>query len=487
MAQVNALRQAYVRLGFTVAAATSIIADQGIDSLEELQVLRDSDISNLCKVVRRPGGTIANPQAGAPGQNPEIPNPGIPASLRAETNLKLGSFWLRHQAKVSRSVTAVDITLAAVRRLRELKDSEDQAAVKVDPPLINERDWTKTMEAIEEHLRANLGETKIPLAYVVREDIEMPAGADPSAGYILIQDEMIRRAPHRIPAHGVPVEDQALDPTFQIDNRKVWQILSDLCHDKDCWTYIKPFQRRRDGRGAYWGLWNHYLGPNNVDNMASTAESKLEKSRYYGEKRRHTFEDYVRDQKDQYQILHNLAEKGLHAGIDERSQVRHLVNGIRSHKLDVVKGQILANPTLRSDFDSCVTLYQDFITQAAQSGNPTFNVSGANTGKDPWKGKGKNKRTRAGDDGDSSDVEDRYYNPKEYAKLSGKKKTKLASMREARGGGKKKPQRNDLRAMGRQIAALEAKLEKQSSDEAKIPEEEVSNRTNSALTRQKKK
>jgi hypothetical protein len=60
-------------------------------------------------------------------------------------------------------------------------------------------------------------------------------------------------------------------------------------------------------------------------------------------------------------------------------------------------------------------------------------------------------------------------------------------MREARGGGKKKPQRNDLRAMGRQITALEAKLEKQSGDDEKTPEEEVSNRTNSALTRQKKK
>jgi hypothetical protein len=69
-----------------------------------------------------------------------------------ETNLKVGSFWLRHQAKVSRPVTAATITLAGVRRLRELKDTEAQAAPAVDTPTINERDWTKTMEAIEEHL-----------------------------------------------------------------------------------------------------------------------------------------------------------------------------------------------------------------------------------------------------------------------------------------------------------------------------------------------
>jgi hypothetical protein len=106
--------------------------------------------------------------------------------------------------------------------------------------------------------------------------------------------------------------------------------------------------------------------------MATTAESELERSRYYGEKRCHTFEDYVQDQKDQHQILSNMAEKGLHTGIDTWSQIRHLVAGIRTNKLDVVKGE---NPAMRNNFDSCITLCQDFITQVAQYGNPTFNVS----------------------------------------------------------------------------------------------------------------
>ena len=117
MAQVAALRQAYVRLGFTNAAAQNITNDQDIDSLGELKVLRDEDVVNLCKVVRRPGGMIANPQAGAPGAPAIIPNPGILVSLRAETNLKLASYWLRHQERVSRLVTAVEIQLGTTRSL----------------------------------------------------------------------------------------------------------------------------------------------------------------------------------------------------------------------------------------------------------------------------------------------------------------------------------------------------------------------------------
>jgi hypothetical protein len=223
--------------------------------------------------------------------------------------------------------------------------------------------------------------------------------------------------------------------------------------------------------------------------MATTAESKLERSRYYGEKRRHTFEDFVQDQKDQHQLLSNMAEKGLHAGIDMRSQVRHLVAGIRTNKLDVVKGQILANPAMRNDFDSCVTLYQDFISQAAQHGNPTFNVTAIGVQKkERGRGyQGKVHRKRSHEDDGGSDVEDRYYKPEEYSKLNGRKKKKLATMREARGDKKKQPRQSAIKEMGHQIAALEAKFNPPDDKESEGDEATTTNRNHSALTRQRKK
>ena len=68
MAELIALRAALVRMGLSGAAANFLTADQGLDSLAEFGILTDDEVTNQCKVVRRPGGTMANPEAGDPGQ-----------------------------------------------------------------------------------------------------------------------------------------------------------------------------------------------------------------------------------------------------------------------------------------------------------------------------------------------------------------------------------------------------------------------------------
>ena len=70
------------RLRFTANAATSIVNEQQIDSIEEYRRLSDDECENLCKIIRRPGGTIENPRwatATAAQRNrmqERIPNPG---------------------------------------------------------------------------------------------------------------------------------------------------------------------------------------------------------------------------------------------------------------------------------------------------------------------------------------------------------------------------------------------------------------------------
>ena len=136
------------------------------------------------------------------------------------------------------------------------------------------------METILEYLRACPGTTKIPLAYVVRDSVEVvPSGEDPPENYKAVQDEMIARAPH-VDQDGDPL------PTYQADNRLVWEKISAFTRDEPCWSYVKPAQRTRNGHMAYQNLYNHYLGANNVNNMATTAETKLKSVTYSGEKKR---------------------------------------------------------------------------------------------------------------------------------------------------------------------------------------------------------
>lgn len=76
---------------------------------------------------------------------------------------------------------------------------------------------------------------------------------------------------------------------------------------------------------AYNGLYQHYLGPNNVDkNMATMAEDKLKTTVYNGEQRRWDFEKYINVHKQQHSIMEGLVEHG-YTGIDPRSKVRYLL------------------------------------------------------------------------------------------------------------------------------------------------------------------
>jgi hypothetical protein len=76
--------------------------------------------------------------------------------------------------------------------------------------------------------------------------------------------------------------------SFVDDRRKFCDIMSNICGKHSCFVYIKPAFRTRNVRDAYMLLFDHFLGPKNVGNMASEADTKLTGTLYNGEKKRLT-------------------------------------------------------------------------------------------------------------------------------------------------------------------------------------------------------
>jgi hypothetical protein len=120
-------------------------------------------------------------------------------------------------------------------------------------------------------------------------------------------------------------------------------------------------------------LFDHFLVPNNVENMASEAETKLTSTLYNGGKKRFTWETYVRIHTEQHPVLNGLKYYG-YTGIDDSSRGRHLLKGIKTSELDVCKAQVMSSPSLRDDFAATVELYSTFIKQL-KAENPQLNVS----------------------------------------------------------------------------------------------------------------
>jgi hypothetical protein len=118
-----------------------------------------------------------------------------------------------------------------------------------------------------------LGDKGVPLAYVTRtDDMVHIAADDPEDRYLTVEQEMIQCAPHSGPA-------------FRNDRRTVWGIMSTICGHYECWICIKPAQQAKYGRKAYKLLFDHYFGPNNVGNMASSTDTKMVSTFYNGEKK----------------------------------------------------------------------------------------------------------------------------------------------------------------------------------------------------------
>jgi hypothetical protein len=116
------IHQSLARLGFSMNAAHSVTTDQGLNSLEEICLLTDGEVVNVCnKALRKPGGMAANPDAELPNQSALVPNKGFMVSMRAEKNL-LACYYLRHCKRMSRTTAAAQITtLDIVRGIHDLK------------------------------------------------------------------------------------------------------------------------------------------------------------------------------------------------------------------------------------------------------------------------------------------------------------------------------------------------------------------------------
>ena len=95
-----AIKLLFQRMKFSVEAARAIVDEQDILDIKELGLLDDEAIANLCKIIRRPGGQVANPDYNAanPSNAPaHINNPGISISHVAQENVILAAYMVRHQ------------------------------------------------------------------------------------------------------------------------------------------------------------------------------------------------------------------------------------------------------------------------------------------------------------------------------------------------------------------------------------------------------
>ena len=118
MANITVMNSIYQRLGFTVEASNLLSRAQGMNGIDDLSLLTDTEVDTLCKLVCLPGGMLLNPAGRAGAQ---MSAPGCAISMRAIMNLKLACYCVHHQTRTSRICTPVNVTVVRVRELCALR------------------------------------------------------------------------------------------------------------------------------------------------------------------------------------------------------------------------------------------------------------------------------------------------------------------------------------------------------------------------------
>jgi hypothetical protein len=165
-----------------------------VDSSDEVKWMDgEGDVENMIKRVNRPGGTLTVESG---NDTVTTPNVGLQVYLRAENNLKICVYFLKHTERVQRVPTAASITLEVVRGYLEQQRYEDKFKKTAVKPEINDKDWPRTMESIREYMAAQYGAKGSTLDDVIRQEVEVkPHASDPSENYDTIDLEMMARAP----------------------------------------------------------------------------------------------------------------------------------------------------------------------------------------------------------------------------------------------------------------------------------------------------
>ena len=167
-------------------------------------------------------------------------------------------------------------------------DSEianDEAADK--PEKFQYSSWNKWEEWVHIYLDSIVSKSGAPLSYVIRKDLPQ----DTEWNELDRKTQKIQNAP----LEGL---------MFAIDSERVLTLLKELCLETEAETW---FRNIKCGREAMKALQMHYDGPDESKRRKEEARAKI-KSIYYKHESTFTFEKFVTNLYDAFQILEKYEE-----------------------------------------------------------------------------------------------------------------------------------------------------------------------------------
>ena len=193
--------------------------------------------------------------------------------------LRVAAIAVEYYAATDRAITVQSVQWNTTlknfeeqwKAIKSAKDDDTPEAPKMTKTV----GIVKWLEAYENYSKNRIGVRDAPLAYVIREEVAVPAAPALQAGqphsdeHGSVKGEMIARLSH---THGL----------FRDDNALVFDDIEAATRGTKFAPTIAPFKRNRDGRAAFLALKTQHAGPALWDKEVKTCSEFLLNQKWTG-------------------------------------------------------------------------------------------------------------------------------------------------------------------------------------------------------------
>ncbi len=397
---------------------------EGISLVDDLQDFTDEDIKQVSSNLRKPAGTMVNPNAAdpptaaAPAMIPQTP---YVFGAKSMKRIKIAAIAVSYYTTIDRETTPNNMhyqrTLIDFYEQWENLVKKGEESAPSTPCITRSLPIIKWTESFEEFLHQVLGVNLVPLSYVIRE--QMLVGAAPalmnnrsySDEHGSVEGELIYRSSHHT-AH------------YKADNATVFKYIEEATRETRYSASISPFSRKKDGRGAWMALIAQYVGKDKWQNELDRQETFLH-TRIWKGNSNFPLESFIMQHRSAHISMVRCADHVPYQLPNERTRVTHLLNGIKTSDAELLS----ALAVIKSD-DGPGGRVERFEDTAAylirfDPVSSKRRKSGAN-GRQQQQIAGVEIKNGIGKTG----VSLRYHSKEEYRSLSDEQKRELKTFRE---------------------------------------------------------
>jgi hypothetical protein len=411
----QALLDSFARFGYNDATCAAIVDGLNLQGPATLATFSDVRLVNLADQLLK---------YHAPRGRGAVPANAVRMPLTVLDDLKAYKKWVMYRQWQGLSTDPEDFDDDALEfareRLAELQifsEAEDQVEVEKPEKLKSSEKFHEFYERLEHYLSRVRGSCDVPLIWLCRKHTEVTPEK--------LEDEYESKDAYFMATMLLE------GPRYKEDNKKLFDILLEATAGTTAEAYVKPFEKKRDGRKAFVSLKLQCGGPASIEARSARAHKVIETLKYDGPKKNYTIADYSAKFTQAYQDLKDCGEI-----IPQRRQVFLYLRGIRHPELK--HGVSYCRGILKNDFKGATQHMAEeemALRDGMQPRQPDREISEAD--RDGERKRGRKRRGKRGPesyvpDPDRPHIHDGSYTDEEWKSLTADEREEVKELHKKR-------------------------------------------------------